>query len=97
MKWYIQSKGIKCDAEGCGWREDNVNLDTLEEWRNKPCPKCGSNLLTDKDWQTVILLNKILGSWPVRFLNWFVGLFGVKERTYKVDMNGTGEVGIKEV
>jgi hypothetical protein len=41
---------LKCDAEGCGHVEA-VGVVT-EAHVGKPCPRCGANLLTRKDWKT---------------------------------------------
>lgn len=41
--------GIKCDVQGCDYRDDTVRLLDYEKWLNKPCPKCGGNLLTEAD------------------------------------------------
>ena len=47
--------GIKCD--NCDWSDMSFTWDDLEQikkdWLNKPCPKCGSNLLTKKDFDEV--------------------------------------------
>ena len=90
-------KGIKCDAAGCGWRDDSVTSETLEDWRNRPCPMCGSNLLTDADWRSYLLMNKILHSPLVRLIEFLGKLFWKEEHTYRVDMNGTGDIAIKEI
>jgi len=42
---------IKCDA--CDYRDDSVKVDSYPEYLNKPCPKCGANLLTEKDLASV--------------------------------------------
>lgn len=41
-----QSRGIKCDAIGCDYRDENVTFADLPDWLEKPCPKCGASLLT---------------------------------------------------
>lgn len=81
--------GIKCDAPGCGWHEDSVEWDDMHveiaAWLNKPCPKCGANLLTEADANTVVtwykfssIVNKYFG-WlpqiPPIVLVFIVGLF----------------------
>lgn len=45
----IQARGIKCDAPGCGFRDDSVPFREIPLWHNEPCPWCGANLLTDAD------------------------------------------------
>jgi hypothetical protein len=46
--------GIKCDA--CDYRDDSVKVEDYPEWVNKPCPKCGANLLTEADFNSVQLI-----------------------------------------
>jgi hypothetical protein len=36
---------VFCDNLLCNWKTD-VNYDFLHLWVDKPCPKCGENLLT---------------------------------------------------
>lgn len=46
----IQEDGyIKCDSPSCDWTE-NIKLSEMVNWLNKPCPKCGENVLTEKDF-----------------------------------------------
>ena len=49
-------KGIKCDKPGCGFIDETVSWEDVEkvgrEWVDKPCPKCGSNLLTQVDFDS---------------------------------------------
>lgn len=52
----ISVSGIKCDAEGCDYRDDSVTVDTYPEWVDKPCPECGANLLTEADMKFVELM-----------------------------------------
>ena len=87
----LKGTGIKCDAVGCGFRID-VDINNLEDWRNKPCPVCGSNLLTDKDWDASVSLDKALNFWPIRFIEWLFKKFHMKERLYKIEMNGSGNM-----
>ena len=42
---------IQCDANGCDYiTHDDVSNETLVNFLNKPCPKCGENLLTQEDF-----------------------------------------------
>lgn len=52
----VQVSGIKCDAQGCDYRDDDVTVENYPEWVNKPCPECGANLLTEADMQFVELM-----------------------------------------
>ena len=92
IKWtFLETgHGIKCDAEGCDFRKDYPSFDYLHLWLGVPCPKCGANLLTEQDWFTTKLLNKIMGNPIVKLLN----KMGKKEDRVLVEvkMNGTGKV-----
>jgi len=91
MKKVIESRTIKCDKEGCNYREDITN-DELDKWRNKPCPICGSNLLTDKDYNSITAFYKFIDSPIYRFFSWLLKLCGVKEREYTVSTDGSGSI-----
>lgn len=41
-----QISGIQCDNEDCDFVDDTASFEEYEKWLNKPCPKCGYNLLT---------------------------------------------------
>ncbi|MDP4087622.1 MAG: hypothetical protein Q8934_23955 [Bacillota bacterium] len=79
--------GIKCDS--CDFNDMSVKVEEYSEWVNKPCPKCGANLLTEDDYNNVKMLmeiaklaNSIL---PSNESN--------KERvSMEVKMNGTGKM-----
>ena len=42
------SGGIKCD--NCDFKDDTVLISDWVNWIDKPCPKCGENLLTKEDF-----------------------------------------------
>ncbi len=46
---------LKCDKEGCDYRT-NVPFENFPQWIGAPCPKCGTNLLTDEDYQRAKLV-----------------------------------------
>ena len=61
-----QIGGIKCDNPNCDYRNESVPVEDYKNWLNKPCPICGSNLLTKKDYKsvkrllsTIKIINKI--------------------------------------
>ena len=61
-----QIGGIKCDNPSCDFRDESVPVEDYKNWLNKPCPICGSNLLTKKDYKsvkrllsTIKIINKI--------------------------------------
>lgn len=44
----LSIKGIKCDNPNCDYINKDVEFKDYKKWINKPCPKCGANLLTQK-------------------------------------------------
>ena len=46
--------GIKCDNPNCDFLDPNAPDDRIAEWLNVPCPKCGENLLTQEDLDSVL-------------------------------------------
>lgn len=84
----LNVSGIKCDA--CPYEDKTVRADTYEKWVNRPCPDCGENLLTEKDYKTVLRIQKI-----VRVVNRILPKRKMKDEDLSVlelKMNGTGEV-----
>jgi hypothetical protein len=81
--------GIKCDNPECDFRDDSVELGEYSLWLNRPCPKCGANLLTQADYEAV---NRLL---------WIAAQTGINvtkdkpmegEFIVSVEMNGTGNM-----
>lgn len=61
---------IKCDANGCDFAEDH-EVSRYRELLNKPCPKCGANLLDERQLVSieatlamVELFNSTVGQLP---------------------------------
>lgn len=46
-------EGIKCDNPTCDYKDMSVDYTDYPNWVNKPCPKCGENLLTEADYKLV--------------------------------------------
>ena len=85
----LDIKGIKCENKKCDYDEPNVSAEGYGEWLDKPCPKCGANLLTRADYKTVASMIKI-----VNVLNKFLPkVKGDKEMvTIPIDMDGSGSI-----
>jgi hypothetical protein len=49
----MKSTGLLCDNPVCDWKDESIGLENFREWLNAPCPKCGSNLLTEEDLTNV--------------------------------------------
>ena len=41
--------GLVCDNQKCDYENKEILSENYKDWLNKPCPKCGENLLTDED------------------------------------------------
>lgn len=84
-------KGIKCDAMGCGWSNMDVEWDDIDattaEWLNKPCPKCGANLLTEEDVESTKKMFVVLEI--MEKVSKEIGLDNDEETTAKMISDGT--------
>jgi predicted RNA-binding Zn-ribbon protein involved in translation (DUF1610 family) len=49
----IEAMQIQCDNPVCDHVDDTVTAENISEFLNLPCPKCGENLLTQDDFDTV--------------------------------------------
>lgn len=56
----ITDSGLICDNPSCDWIDETIKDEDLLDWVNKPCPKCGDNVLTEKDYINLLKLNKIV-------------------------------------
>lgn len=95
-------KGIKCDNPGCDYRNEDVKLEDFSNWLNVSCPKCGSNLLTQKDYDTIkviVRLTKILNNsfirYPFEIFNWIFN--GGKRRYVRAHLDGSGKIKIEKL
>lgn len=59
---------LRCDAVGCGFVEP-VALAFTEELIGRPCPLCGANLLTRRDYADTQRLFAFIG-WINRWFGW---------------------------
>lgn len=88
----LNIKGIKCDNPECDFKDDNVKFEDYEQWINKPCPKCGLNLLTQEDFDNTKMIIDIVSMankvFPKRKED-------EKIVTANIEMDGTGKVDFK--
>ncbi len=78
--------GLKCDAHGCDYRDDDAKFEDYDKYLNAPCPKCGASLLTEADLAAVKAmiagaewLNKLVGDVPDE-----------GQLRFAIDMDGSG-------
>jgi hypothetical protein len=94
----LNIKGIKCDH--CDYKEPNVKFEEYEQFLNKPCPKCGENLLTEADLNSVKMMIQLTDVANEMFPSGFDGddskvpEFDKKIKA-AVEMDGTGKMNIK--
>jgi len=41
--------GLKCETPGCDFVEPTIEIKDFPEWQDRPCPNCGTPLLTETD------------------------------------------------
>jgi len=90
----ITITGIKCDTEGCDYRNDDVNSTNYLDWVNKTCPKCDSILLTQDDYDAVLAMEELEASLDLDIPDDILDLGG--ESKFDVDMNGSGTIQLIE-
>lgn len=52
----VKAWGLKCDNPKCDWIDNTVTVEAYPQWINKPCPKCGENVLTEEDYRNSEML-----------------------------------------
>jgi len=52
--------GLKCDNLNCDWRNDDIKVEEYENYIDYPCPKCGSNVFTTKDYKSFMVILKLV-------------------------------------
>jgi predicted nucleic-acid-binding Zn-ribbon protein len=85
-------RGIKCDNKDCDYKNEDISVSDYEKWLNKPCPKCGSNLLTQADYEAtkaLIALTETLNDVILQAED------DEKMAIVSIETNGTGEIFIK--
>ena len=55
----IMRHGVQCDTPECGYRVEFLTFEEYVPYVNKPCPQCGANLLTEKDYELAEQFHKL--------------------------------------
>lgn len=94
----MEVKGIICDNKECDFEDESVQFDDYPNWLNKPCPKCGENLLTQEDLNTVKMLMTLTSSQEFKDLekNLEKLLPEQDKKNYVGKMNGSGTIEFEE-
>lgn len=81
-----QENSIECDNKDCDYHikhSDYVEKNILF-FVNKPCPKCGENLLTTKDYIDHLKLMRAV-NWINKWFSWTMYLMSKKAYQKRVD------------
>lgn len=88
--------GIKCDNPECDFADETIKVEDYIDWLNKPCPKCGSNLLTKEDYDNVYMLLSLVDIVNEKYsLTEEMQNNSDKAATITFNMNGTGKMDIE--
>ncbi len=60
MNIEYEDTGLKCDNPNCDWTDTTISLNELSNYINKPCPKCGENVLTEEDYNNAMALEGMI-------------------------------------
>lgn len=93
----LNISGLKCDS--CDYKNMSIQLEDYPNWVNNPCPKCGENLLTEADYESVqmmVRLTSMFQPMPVHE-NTADGLESKEEMvSLELKMDGSGEIKVKD-
>jgi len=95
---YSQENLIECDHVNCGYVKPNPTKDPnvcIKRWINIPCPYCGSNLLTKKDYLDALKFMKII-NWVNKWFSWITHMLPKKVVEGDVVVKFHNGVSIKE-
>jgi ssDNA-binding Zn-finger/Zn-ribbon topoisomerase 1 len=103
----LSGGGIKCDNPNCDYRDESISWDdyesTIKEFLDKPCPKCGSPLLSKEDADSIRNLHRAidkLNNLTEEERKLVGSLLGIDlnpldtndHEDYRIEMNGTGSM-----
>ena len=85
--------GIKCDNPNCDFCDMTVQLKDYKQWLNRPCPKCGHNLLTKADYKATKRLARLARITNIIFPG---GHYKMEDMIRgEIEMDGSGEMEVK--
>lgn len=88
-------KGIKCDSPLCDYKDMSVEFDP-DKYLDMPCPKCGCNLFTQKDYDLMIRMFRVANIINLVFAP-FMWIFKNNKRLWhNVETDGSGKARIGE-
>ena len=76
---------VVCDKLGCDYEEFYSESSLLKTYINKPCPKCGENLLTEKDYKDYQILMGTI-NFINKWFSWLTVFFPKHVKMYEGDI-----------
>jgi len=73
-----------------------VRYEDYPQWLNRPCPKCGANLLTQADFDAVSWLLKEAEKHKMLSVPSYLRPFSQPNK-FRVKFNGTGKIEYEEI
>ena len=55
-KGILKVDGIRCENPSCDYENTSIQPQEYKKWVDQPCPKCGTVLLTENDYNLAKLL-----------------------------------------
>ena len=99
--------GIQCDNSQCDFVDMSVRFEDYPNWVNKPCEKCGENLLTEEAYDSCLQMLQIVNmvnSLSHEDLELFAGekidfdkLTGDKKIVQSLSVDKDGKVNLREI
>ena len=86
----VTGGGLQCDS--CDWKDETIAHADFKDWVNKPCPKCGANVLTEEDFRNAEVLEfavNMVNSMTEEELKVFVGNADIEELKKNPIFSGT--------
>ena len=75
-----QDNLVVCDNVTCGVTiaaSTDTPIEEMKQYINKPCPECGRNLCTQKDYDNYVSIMKVI-NWMNKYFSWLT--FFAKEK-----------------
>lgn len=102
----MTSGGIVCDNPKCDYTDETVTVEMYQDYLNKPCPKCGDNLLTEEDFELAMRIRSLgnfLNSLSAEQIEEFNKAQGyevkpeLKDKKMQVTFHAHKEISVKEI
>lgn len=98
----VKTTGLKCDNINCDWKDTNITFDQMSSWINKPCPKCGENVLTYEDHKRAMIVKESIdrvNSLPEDVLDGMVWELDIENpnKIVKIAIDTHNKISIKKI